>query len=130
MGASYMERSATHLDLVQEATDPVWSGLNSDELGRLLARDLPFLAWQLENLPRLQAVVCAGATVSRHVCGYVQVDVRARGATKRIRWWLGRARVGQRDLPIGGWNYPLDRPTGLGTAGEVELGQMFADTLL
>lgn len=130
MGASYGERTATHLDLVQEPTDPVWSGLDTEERARLLERDLPFLAWELEHLPHLQAVVCTGATVSRHVRGALDVDVRETGRRKRIRWWLGRARVGRRELPIGGWNYPLDRPTGLGTAGEVELGEMFARELL
>ncbi len=130
MGASYGERTATHLDLVQESTDPVWNELDADERAELLERDLPFLAWELEHLPHLQAVVCTGATVSRQVRSRLDVDVRATGAMKRIRWWLGRARVGQRELPIGGWNYPLDRPTGLGTAGEVELGEMFARELL
>ncbi len=130
MGASYIDRTATHLDLVQEPTDPVWNGLGDDERARLLARDLPFLVWQLEHLPHLRVVVCAGATVSHHVRSHIEVDERDRGRMKRIRWWLGTARVGHRELPIGGWNYPLDRPTGLGTAGEVELGEMFARELL
>jgi hypothetical protein len=135
MGVSYAERTATHLDLVQEATDPVWGELNADrvtreELNGLLERDLPFLAWQLEHLPRLQAVVCAGATVSRQVRRHVQIEERANGVIARIRWWLGTMKIGERELPIGGWNYPLDRPTGLGTAGEGELGLMFARELL
>ena len=130
IGASYRERTATHLDLVQESTDPVWNSLSSDDQLRLLERDLPFLAWQLENLPHLQPVVCAGKTVGEQLRRVVSVDVEETGSTERIRWWLGRARAGQRDLPIGGWNYPLDRPTGLGTAGEIELGKMFARELL
>jgi hypothetical protein len=135
MGASYTGRTATHLDLVQEATDPVWNKLDADpitreELTQLLERDMPFLAWQLEHLPQLTAAVCAGATVSHHVRRLLSVEECDSGAMKRIRWWLGTARVGQRELPIGGWNYPLDRPTGLGTAGEVALGEMFAQRLL
>jgi hypothetical protein len=43
----------------------MWGGLDNDELGWLPARDLPFLAWQLQHLPHLRAVVCAGATVSK-----------------------------------------------------------------
>jgi hypothetical protein len=129
-GASYRERSATHLDLVQESTDPVWNGLSATERSRLLERDLPFLIWQLENLPNLQAAVCAGKTVSDQIRARVPVDVAKTGSTKRIRWWLGTVRVGRRDLPIGGWNYPLDRPTGLGTTGEIDLGKMFAAALL
>jgi uracil-DNA glycosylase len=130
MDACYGERTATHLDLVQESTDPVWNQLDVQEKAQLLDRDLPFLAWELEHLPRLQAIVCAGATVSRQVRARVEVDIIETGATKRIRWWLGTARIGKRELPIGGWNYPLDRPTGLGTAGEIELGAMFARKLL
>jgi hypothetical protein len=128
MGASYAGRSATHLDLVQEPTDPVWNSLSSSERSTLLGRDLPFLVWQLENLPRLEAVICAGKTVSEELRAHVLV--KETGAIKRIRWWLGAAHLRHRDLPIGGWNYPLDRPTGLGTAGEIEIGKMFAQALL
>lgn len=130
MRASFAERTATHLDLVQESTDPVWRGLGVDERSSLLARDLPFLARQLEHLPHLRAVVCAGATVSRHVRSCVEVEERDCGTVELIRWWLGTARLGQRELPIGGWNRPLDQPTGLGTQGEIELGKMFARELL
>jgi len=130
MDASYRYRSATHLDLVQESTDPVWNDLSQSECSRLLERDVPFLLWQLENLPHLQAVVCAGKTVSDQLRARVSVEVEETGTTKRIRWWLGVAHVRRRDLPIGGWNYPLDRPTGLGTAGEIELGKVFARALL
>jgi hypothetical protein len=130
MGASYRSRSATHLDLVQESTDPVWSSLSPDERSALLTRDLPFLTWQLENLPRLEAAICAGKTVSEQLRAQVHVEVRETGTMKRIRWWLGTAHLTKRALPIGGWNYPLDRPTGLGTAGEIELGRMFARALL
>ena len=130
IGASYHERSATHLDLVQESTDPVWNSLDPNERSHLLERDVPFLVWELKNLPHLRAVVCAGKTIGSQLRARVPVDVEETGTTKRIRWWLGTAHIGRRDLPIGGWNYPLDRPTGLGTAGEVELGKMFARTLL
>lgn len=130
MGASYGGRTATHLDVVQESTDPVWRNLGADERARLLDRDLPFLAWELEHLPHLQVVVCAGATVSQQLRNHVSIEEREAGNLKRIRWWLGRARVGQRELLLAGWNYPLDRATGLGTAGEVELGEMLARKLL
>lgn len=125
MNSSYSDRSTTHLDLVQEATDPVWNQLDCSERSSLLERDMPFLIWQLENLPRLEAAICAGKTVSDQLRAHVPVDVRETGAIKRIRWWLGTMHLESRDLPIGGWNYPLDRPTGLGTAGEIELGKVF-----
>ncbi len=44
MSVSYQKRTATHLDLVQEPTDPVWSQLDPDEQVRLLERDLPLVA--------------------------------------------------------------------------------------
>jgi hypothetical protein len=129
-GASYADRSAVHLDLVQEATSPVWGKLDKEERAGLLQCDLPFLVWQLNLLPRLRAAICAGATVSREVGQRVPVDVQERGTVKRLRWWLGEARLSERTLPVGGWNYPLDRPTGLGTRGELELGEFFARQLL
>lgn len=123
-GTSYRDRSAAHLDLVQESTDPVWGNLTASERQGLLEQDLPFLVWQLENLPRLQVVVCAGRTVSDQIRARVCVEPTDAGSMMRLRWWRGTARVGQRDLVIAGWNYPLDRPTGLDTNGEIELGKL------
>jgi hypothetical protein len=130
IGTSYQERCATHLDLVQEATDPIWAHLSPQERATLLERDLPFMVWELESLPFLKAIFCAGKTVSEMLKASIRVEVGDTGSMKRIRWWLGSAVVGNRNLAIGGWNYPLDRPTGLGTTGELELGKMFAEELL
>jgi hypothetical protein len=130
MGMNFADRSATHLDLVQESTDPVWSGLSLVDREELLDRDVPFLVWQLENLPCLRAVICAGKTVSHQVRSRCSIQVNTTGEMKRIKWWVGQGVFGERELPIGGWNYPLDRPTGLGTVGELELGKLFGETLL
>jgi len=124
MGTSYGSRSVSHLDLVQEATDPIWSQIGSSERTALLDRDVPFLVWQLENLTHLEGVICAGKTVSDELRARISVDVKQNDKMKRIRWWSGIAHLERRDLPICGWNYPLDRPTGLGTVGEKELGRM------
>ncbi len=44
LGLSYQERSAVHLDLVQWATDPVWSKMkDASAQARLVEDDLPFL---------------------------------------------------------------------------------------
>jgi hypothetical protein len=129
-GTSYSERSAVHLDLVQEATTKVWNELAESERAALLDLDMPFLLWQLTALPHLKAAVCAGATVGREFSKRVVVDVRERGQTARLRWWLGAARLGGRVLPVGGWNYPLDRPTGLKKQDEIALGEFFRRELL
>jgi hypothetical protein len=42
-GASYHDRTACHLDLVQAATDPVWDELDPAEKAALLAADAGFL---------------------------------------------------------------------------------------
>lgn len=46
-GASYYDNTACHLDLVQWATDPVWSGLESDVKKQLLKTDVSFLHQQI-----------------------------------------------------------------------------------
>jgi hypothetical protein len=53
LGASYLERSAAHVDLIQWATDPLWQEMiNTDpeEAEKHLAADLPFLLRQLDEL--------------------------------------------------------------------------------
>lgn len=48
-GASFFEGTACHLDLVQWATDPVWSKLSRATRGELRARDGEFLMNQLRH---------------------------------------------------------------------------------
>jgi hypothetical protein len=128
MGVSFQHGSAVHLDLAQEATDPTWSKLPGGEQSALLGSDLPFLEWQLRSFP-FEAVVCTGKTVSTHVRSRMRVEVTEEGEMARIKWWVGNAQLGDRDVGFCGWNFPLARPTGLGVAGEKALGQMLADKL-
>jgi hypothetical protein len=130
MGMSYNVRSATHLDLVQEPTNPVWNLLKPFEREALLKRDMSFLLWQLNVLSNLKVVICAGKTVSEQLCTHVKVEIKKTGSMNRFKWWLGTAYLTDRKLPIGGWNYPLDRPTGLNKVGEIDLGKTFAKELL
>jgi hypothetical protein len=46
-GASFRERTAAHLDLVQESTSPVWSELPASEREALREQDSPFLEWEI-----------------------------------------------------------------------------------
>lgn len=128
LGYSFNRRTAAHLDLVQEATSPTWSTLGDAERAALLAADLPFLDWQLRSFP-LELVVCSGKTVSTHVCSRLGVEVTGRGELARIKWWIGHVELAGRDVAFCGWNLPLARPTGLGAAGEIALGQIFAAQL-
>ena len=124
MGASFLARTAAHLDLVQEPTRPVWSVLPEPERAALLVTDLPFLRWQLTNLPA-RAIACNGQTVLRSVIELTGAKVVKTGALQRILWTTARADGGHGGcLGIVGWNYPLTRPTGLGVDGERMLGEI------
>jgi hypothetical protein len=67
LGASYHDRSACHLDLIQWATDPVWGKL-SDPAGAqlLLAEGRPHLE-RLLSYSGVRLVLLNGATVVRQV---------------------------------------------------------------
>jgi len=63
MGFEYEAGTAAHLDLVQEATDPTWSTLQSQDaqaIKSLKDSDLPFLKSQIESFG-LKALLCNGA---------------------------------------------------------------------
>lgn len=131
MGASFESGSAAHLDLVQEATDPVWSQLSDvrpEEAVSLLASDLPFLKWQIEAYP-LDAVVCTSARVLREVTRMMAARRIDGGTLARVRWEVWAAETGRGSVGIAGWNIPLVRPTGLDKAGHRELGKLLADRL-
>jgi hypothetical protein len=130
-GAPYSAGRTAHLDLVQEATDPVWGGLlKSDPLAaaELLARDLEFLKWQLAAFP-LRAVLCTSATVLRHVLALVDGEVLRQGTLARVTWTVARGRANGREIAVAGWNIPLVRPTGLSKETQVELGRVLAGVL-
>lgn len=61
LGRSYWSGGACHLDLVQWATDPLWSGLTDMQRNELLRQDRPFLLEQLGQ-ERLQLVLVNGRT--------------------------------------------------------------------
>lgn len=127
-GVSLRDGSCVHLDLVQDATRPTWSGLQESERAALLAQDLPFLEWEIRAYP-LRAVICTGKTVSMHIRSRLGVQVEQTGELARIKWWIGRAEIEGREVSFAGWNYPLARPTGLGREGEIELGRLLAERI-
>lgn len=97
-GASFRDRSAAHLDLIQESTNPVWSELSALERETLLDQDLPFLEWEVRAFP-ITAVICTGKTVSNHVrrqLGVVVDDEGTLAADQVVGRPRGRRRASRR----------------------------------
>jgi hypothetical protein len=131
LGASYYDGSAAHLDLVQEATWPAWSELQltrREEVAELLRLDLPFLRFQLES-HKATIFLCNGKAASQGVQSLFSVEILGSEKIKRINCWFGRATLKEREIALAGWNYPLDKATGLGNTGERELGQLIRKRL-
>ncbi len=59
LGASYWAGTATHLDLSQWATKPVWKDLTAYQQLSLLEQDASFLRWQIHHR-RFETVVVNG----------------------------------------------------------------------
>jgi len=126
MGFSYAKGEVAHLDLAQEATKPTWSRLSQTspaEFDALRSTDLPFLRWLLEESP-LHTVICNGRTVIDEVCRLIGGQITKKGKLQRITWYIGKAALNGRTIWLAGWNIPLAHPTGLGAAGEQELGRI------
>jgi hypothetical protein len=66
LGVSYYDRTACHLDLVQWATDPLWSRLAAGIRSALLRQDAAFLRRQLGQ-PDLGVVIVNGRAVMEQV---------------------------------------------------------------
>lgn len=128
LGGSFVDGSAVHLDLVQEATNPTWSNLPVHEREELLAADLEFLEWQLRTFG-VRTVICTSKMVGTTLRPRFDVEVLAEGILERIRWWVGRGEANGHSLWFAGWNIPLARPTGLGGDGETALGRLLKDQL-
>lgn len=127
-GASFTDGSAAHLDLVQEATDPVWSKLERGAAQEVLDRDLRFLRWQIEAFD-LRTLICTSATVLRNVLGLVGGRVTSEGEMRKLRWTVATAVVDGRSIQVAGWNIPLVRPTGLDAGEQVRLGTLLRENL-
>lgn len=126
MGFSFVRRSATHLDLVQEATDPVWSQWverDPKTAVAVLHSDLAFLKAEIETFP-LRAVVATSARVLQEISAMFATKVEATGTLARVKWTVGVATTRRGPIGIAGWNIPLARATGLNREGQTELGRV------
>ena len=128
LGASYYTGSACHLDIVQWATDPVWSGLHSTQKSRLLDEGVPFLTEQLRQTGT-RLVVVNGAQVWAQLAqvGLATVDdetefhfgVAQKKATLRIGEGSGAVFVG--------WTLNLQGSHGIRHEDRMALAEWLAD---
>lgn len=131
LGFSFHDRSAAHLDLVQEATDPVWSELIKTDRAQaeaVLRQDLLFLRRQIEQFA-FNTLVCTSARVLREVSQMLGVRVKTSGTWARLRWTIGTAELPRGPIGIVGWNIPLKRPTGLTRDGPRQFGKLLASQM-
>jgi len=128
LDASYYAGSACHLDIVQWATHPVWSGLDSTQKSRLLEEGVPFLTEQLRQTG-IRLVVVNGAQVWAQLAqvGLATVDdvaefrfgVAQKKATLRIGEGSGAVFVG--------WTLNLQGSHGIRHEDRMALAQWLAD---
>lgn len=72
-GLSYYQESVVHLDLVQWATNPFWSGLDNKTKSVLLQNDLPFLEKLLTK--KFEYIFLNGRTVLENVQKHLGVSL-------------------------------------------------------
>lgn len=124
LGYSFRDRTAAHLDLIQESTDPVWGEImkhRSSVAANLLCADLPFLRWQIETFP-LAGILCTSRTVLDNVIELTSAKVIETGDTAGRHWTVAVTQVRDRSVAIAGWNIPLARAPGLTHEQQTELG--------
>jgi len=93
-GASYYDGSACHLDLVQWATDPTWSGIRAASVRRqLLADDAVFLVDQLRNA-NLRLLLVNGTGVSQQLRHVLAVELDGAAPIIGDSWFDTRLLVG------------------------------------
>ena len=99
-GTSYYNGSACHLDLVQWATDPVWSKIpDKSTRDRMLKEDSAFLDHQL-NAGSFKVLLLNGSGVVRPFERMTGVSLRdagsVRGSSQKSRMLVGRLPLGTR----------------------------------
>jgi len=120
IGSSYYDGSACHLDLVQWATDPVWSALEPAVRETLLKSDIPFLRQQLaqENV-RLLLLNGAGIMQAYEAHLGVRLEQVSLQNGNRVRIFRGRATA---KLLVIGWNINLQSSFGVSNSEIAMIG--------
>lgn len=115
LGTSYANGTACHLDLVQWATKPIWSGLTCQSRERLLAADRQFIREQIE-IKKWKVVLLNGASVIREFERVFGVQLR-NYLTLRIGWQPTQVRqyILPNGSPVVGWSVNLQSSRGVRT---------------
>ena len=119
LGASYYNRTACHLDLVQWATDPTWSKLQGNYKERLIEADLSFLRRQLSSESLRLLLLNGNGVVNacRELLGYRLTETAVPGKPA-WRLFVGTTAEG---LKVIGWNKNLQGSFGVSNDDIVSL---------
>lgn len=114
IGASYFDRTACHLDLVQSATDPARGKLDRQTREALLKADLPFLRQQLQQ-EHVRLLLLNGMQIVRACERRLSISLEElkQHRSGRIKSFAGRAEHGSVCI---GWNINLQ--SSFGVSGE------------
>ncbi len=124
VGASYLDGSACHLDVVQWATDPTWSRLPAAARRQLVASDLPFLQTQLRSAS-FRLVLANGAGVLGHIGrlgARLEPVQMASDGTASVRIEAGRLF----DAIVAGWSSNLQSGHGVTNALRADIAMRVA----
>jgi len=125
LGASYYNRTACHLDLVQWATDPTWSKLQGHHKEHLIEAGLSFLRQQL-SCESIRLLLLNGSSVvnaCRERLGYALTE---KGIPGRADWklFVGTAAEG---VTVIGWNKNLQGSFGVSNGDIMALAVSIQD---
>jgi hypothetical protein len=106
-GYSYNEGTCVHLDMVQWATTPTWSGLLDGVQERHIENDLPILKHLLEK--EFKAMFLNGKSVVDSMSEQLKIELREK--TKPINNTNVTIYTGEYNrIKVIGWNQPLKNP--------------------
>ena len=111
VGASFRDSSATHLDLVQWSTAPVWGAIKDKSAREVLIRDDIRFLGELLRAGSFKILFLNGSTVVKTMVKFGLVEIEQQGFTpigkagRKSSLWTGRV-IDTETLCIG-WNLNL-----------------------
>ncbi len=124
---SYYDSTACHLDLVQWATDPVWRGIEDEDVRRLLLEDgLAHLCTQLRR-ENIRLVLLNGRTVLDQVQAVGLADLIPAGELELGRTTCSLYAGSGEGVRFVGWSTNLQSSRGVSNAFKAELAAWLAE---